>query len=99
MKKALVLIPFRDKRNRKIKHKVGEIVEFNTDRVAALAARGLVKTIEDTESGESDHPDMDTEKGKADKGKGKRNGKADKPAAGKSKVEETAKDGKEEDKE
>lgn len=44
--KARVLVPFCDKYNRSVTHLPGEDVDFDDDRVAALAARGLVEPAE-----------------------------------------------------
>lgn len=41
--KATVLVNFRDKFDHKVIHVPGEDVDFDNDRVVALAARGLVE--------------------------------------------------------
>ncbi len=46
--KATVLVRFRDKHNHKVVFEPGEVKDFDNDRVAALAARGLVKPLEET---------------------------------------------------
>lgn len=46
--KATILVRFRDKHNHKVVFEPGEVKDFDNDRVAALAARGLVKPIEET---------------------------------------------------
>ena len=74
--KAVVLISFRDKHNRKILHPVGEVVDFNDDRVAALAARGLVKAIPETTNTDGKGEDKKGKPGKSDNpGKGKKDKK------------------------
>lgn len=45
MTKAKVKMPFADKYNDKILYKVGSVVEFDDDRAADCAERGLVEII------------------------------------------------------
>lgn len=46
--KALILVPFRAKHDHKVIYAPGEEKEFDNDRAVALAARGLVKLLEET---------------------------------------------------
>lgn len=75
--KATVLIPFRDKHDHKVVYSPGDVKEFDNDRVVALAARGLVKPLEEASKTE-ESADVKPAKGKG-KGKGK-NAKKDKEA-------------------
>ena len=45
--KAIVLVPFRAKHDHKVTYAPGEVKEFDNDRAVALAARGLVKPLEE----------------------------------------------------
>lgn len=74
--KATILVPFRDKHDHKVVYAPGEVKEFDNDRVAALAARGLVKALEEAPKDPAE-PKAKAPKGK---GKGKSTKKEDAPA-------------------
>lgn len=74
--KAIVLVPFRAKHDHKVIYAPGDVKEFDNDRVAALAARGLVKPFEETptdaiKDGSADSVERLTKSSGKGKGKGK----------------------------
>lgn len=71
MKRVTVKTTFRDKYDPKVIHKPGELTEFEDDRAAALAARGLVEILEEeqNESAEAENVKEETVKGKRGRGK------------------------------
>lgn len=81
--KAIVLVPFRAKHDHKVTYAPGEVKEFDNDRAVALAARGLVKLLEETpvETG-TDSANVTSGKNgdskASGKGKGKGKGKSSK---------------------
>lgn len=79
--KATILVPFRDKYDHAVVYAPGDVKEFDNDRVAALAARGLVEPFIEVykESEGKAEPEANAAKPKG-KGKGK-SAKKDKEAA------------------
>lgn len=69
MKRVTILIPFRDKGSFKTVYNPGEVKEFDDDRAAALAARGLVEIDEPAEETAEDEPKTDTKPDPRPKGK------------------------------
>lgn len=80
--KATILIPFRDKHDHKVVYAPGDVKEFDNDRVVALAARGLVKPLEEAPKTPSNNENAEAEaKPAKGKGKGKKSTKKDKDLA------------------
>lgn len=79
--KATILVPFRDKYDHAVVYAPGDVKEFDNDRVAALAARGLAEPLEEApkDPEEKAEPEAKPVKPKG-KGKGK-SAKKDKEAA------------------
>lgn len=79
--KAIVLVPFRAKHDHKVIYAPGEVKEFDNDRGVALAARGLVKPLEESPSDSGTDSEIATtvkNGGLKASGKGKNKGKSSK---------------------
>lgn len=75
--KATILVPFRDKHDHKVVYAPGEVKDFDNDRVVALAARGLVKPLEEIAKEENPDTEKPAKKAPKPKGKGKKDKEAD----------------------
>lgn len=79
--KATILVPFRDKYDHAVVYAPGDVKEFDSDRVAALSARGLVKPLEEAPKESEEKAESEAKLAKP-KGKGKgKSAKKDKEAA------------------